>query len=300
LALCPPLLCLPLLTGCLYHTRKLQAVKPSGTVMSADATQLAGILIRNYDAIQTLSATVDMQASVGGAKKGSVTDYTSFRGFILVRKPEMLRVIGLLPVVRTQAFDLASDGKTFKLLIPPKNEAVEGSNSLTTRSSNPLMNLRPGMFLDSMLIRGVGAGDEVFLTLDSTVSQDPKTKKWIEQRDYLLWFVRPKAAPVADTKTPGDVPELIPEREVRFSGDTLQPIEQDIYDQDGKNIETIALYGPLQTFGKEMFPGTIVIKRPLEEYQIVLTIQKLVLNQTLGDDQFDLKIPDGVQIHKMD
>jgi hypothetical protein len=295
LALCPPLLCLPLLTGCLYHTRKLQAVKPSGTVMSADATQLAGVLIRNYDAIQTLSATVDMQASVGGNKKGSVTDYTSFRGFILVRKPAMLRVIGLLPVVRTQAFDLASDGKTFKLLIPPKNEAVEGSNSLTTRSSNPLMNLRPGMFLDSMLIRGVGAGDEVFLTLDSTVSQDAKTKKWTEQRDYLLWFVRPKIA-----NNPSDVPELIPEREVRFSGDTLQPIEQDIYDQEGKNIETIALYGPLQTFGKERFPGTIVIKRPLEEYQIVLTIQKLVLNQTLGDDQFDLKIPDGVQIHKMD
>jgi outer membrane lipoprotein-sorting protein len=290
-----PLLCLPLMTACLYHTRKLQAVKAPSVVMNADATLLASILSRTYDSIQTLSATVDMQASVGGTQKGSVTDYTSLRGFILLRKPEMLRVIGLLPVVRTQAFDLVSDGSNFKLYIPHDTKVIEGKNSLTAKSSNQLLNLRPNMFFDSMLVRKIEPNDQVFLTTENNVIQDPKTKKFIEVRDYLLWFVRAKTG----KEGPAEIPELIPERRVRFSSENLQPIEQVVYDEDGKP-QTITLYGPLQTFGTEKFPGTITIKRPQEEYQIVMTVQKLILNQTLKDDQFQLDIPDGVKIQRMD
>ncbi len=295
LLLCPPLLCLPLLTGCLYHTRKLQPITQSGVAMNADATQLAAILSRNYGTIDTLSATVDLQASVGGTHKGTETDYTSFRGFILLRKPEMLRVIGLLPVVRTQAFDLVSDGSTFKLYIPSKTMAIEGKNSLTSKSPNALLNLRPGMFFDSMLIRPVAPEDEVILTTDENVSQDPKTKKWVENRYYLLSIVRAKDA----TTGTSAIRELIPRRVIRFSRDDLRPIEQEVYDAEG-NIETITQYGAPQSFGTEKFPGTITIKRPLEEYQIVMTIQKLILNQTLKDDQFQLDIPEGVKIQKLD
>jgi outer membrane lipoprotein-sorting protein len=288
-----PLLLLPLflLTGCLYHTRKLQTPQAPTVVMNAEAVQLATRLKDAYDAIHSLSATVDLQASVGGALKGKVTDYTSFRGFILMRKPEMLRVLGLLPVVRTTAFDLVSDGTDFKLLIPSQNKAIEGNGSVTTKSDNPLMNLRPSLFFDAIMIRPIIPEDEVILTTDDNVAQDPKTKKWFEERDYLLSIVRAK-----DSSNPKDgIRELIPKRVIRFNRENLQPIEQDIYDQNG-TIETQTLYGPLQKFGGAMFPGVVTIKRPLEEYQIVLTLQKLVLNQPLADDQFELKIPDGVQV----
>jgi outer membrane lipoprotein-sorting protein len=288
-------LCLSALTGCLSHTRKLQIPKGPLVVMTADAAQLVGNVNRAYDAIHSLNATVDLQASVGGLKKGSVTDYTSFRAYILVRKPEMLRVLGLLPVVRTPAFDLVSDGHTFKLMIPSKNQAIEGKNSVVTKSSNTLMNMRPSLFFDSILIRDVAPDDDVILTTDNNVSQDPKTKKWTEEKDYLLSIVRAKDP----SKGPNLVHELIPRRVIRFNRENLQPIEQDIYDSDG-NIETQTLYGPLQTFGAEKFPGTVTIKRPQEEYQIVLTIQKVVLNQPLADDQFELKIPEGVQIKQLE
>ncbi len=295
LLLCPPLLCLPLMTGCLYHTRKLEMAKTPGVVITADAAQLADSINHIYNSISSLSATVDLQASVGGAKKGSVTDYTSFRGFILIRKPEMLRVIGLLPVVRTEAFNLVSDGSTFKLLIPSQSKVVEGKNSLTSKSPNPLLNLRPNMFFDSMLIRAIGPEDDVILTTDNNIIQDPKTKKWTEERDYLLSIVQPKIGP----KGPSQFRELVYKRVIRFSRDNLRPIEQDVYDQAG-NIETITLFGPPLSFGTEKFPGTITIKRPQEEYQIVMTIQKLVLNQTLKDDQFELDIPEGTKIQKLD
>lgn len=292
--MCPPLLCLPLLTGCLYHTRKLQPVTQSGPAMNADATQLAAILSRSYSTIETLTATVDLQPQVGGTHKGTVTDYTSFKGFILMRKPELLHVIGFLPIVQTRAFELVSDGNTFKLYIPSKAEVIEGRNSLSAKSPNTLMNLRPGMFFDSMLIRPVAPEDEVILTTDENVSQDPKTKKLIEDRYYLLAIVREKSTASGTSS----MRELVDRRVIRFSRDDLRPIEQDVYDADG-NVETRTLYGPLQTFGTERFPGTITIQRPLEEYQIVMTIQKLILNQTLKDDQFQFDIPEGVKVQKL-
>jgi hypothetical protein len=290
-----PLLCLPLLTGCLYHTRKLQTPQAPAAVMTASVDQLASRIKDTYESIHSLSATVDLQASVGGLRKGTVTDYASFRGFILVRKPEMLRVLGLLPVVRTTAFDLVSDGTDFKLLIPPQSKAIEGKNSVTTKSANPLMDLRPNLFFDSMLVREIAPEDEVILTTDNNVIQDPRTKKWFEERDYLLSIVREKNAP----KETNALRELIPRRVIRFNRENLQPIEQDIYNQDGA-IETQTLYGPPQKFGDVMFPGVVTIKRPLEEFQIVITIQKLVLNQSLADDQFELKFPADVKVQRLE
>ncbi|AXC13189.1 hypothetical protein ACPOL_3910 [Acidisarcina polymorpha] len=263
-------------------------------VLTADASQLAAGVSKAYDAVQSLSATVDLQASVGGTHKGAITNYTSLRAYVLMRKPQMLRVLGLLPVLRTQAFNLASNGDTFKLLIPPQNKAIEGKNSVTTKESNPLLNLRPALFFNSMLIPGIGPEDDFILTTDNNVSQDPKTKRWTEERDYLLSIVQPKGA----GKGAAPSHELIPKRVIRFNRENLQPIEQDTYDENG-NIETQTLYGPLQTFGAVKFPGTVTIKRPLEEYQIMLTVQKLILNQPLPDSQFELEIPEGVKIQQL-
>ena len=47
---------------------------------------------------------------------------------------------------------------------------------------------------------------------------------------------------------------LLARRVIHFSRIDLRPIEEDIYDQDGQ-IQTQAMYGPMQTFGDEHFPG---------------------------------------------
>jgi len=60
--------------------------------------------------LRSLQATVDIDTSAGGAKKGHVTDYKEIRGYVLTRKPAMLHMIGLLPIVRTTAFDMEQRG----------------------------------------------------------------------------------------------------------------------------------------------------------------------------------------------
>src|SRR5277367_5196150 len=281
-------LCLPVLTGCLSHTHKLQQPKMPGVVLSADVQQLVSNINKQYESIQTLSATVEFQASVGGAEKGKITDYTSFRGFIRLRKPEMLRVLGLLPVLSTRAFDLASDGSTFKLWIPHENKAIEGPNTVGKPSSKPLENMRPYIFFDSLLIHGIGPDDLLSLTTDTKTVLDPKKKQLLLQPEYDLGVFR---------KNPNNN-ILVPIRVIHVSRVDLLPNGEDIYDKDG-NIQTQAVYGPYESFGDFRFPGSITIKRPLEEYQIVITFQKVTVNQPVPDDQFEMKIPDGTQIQNL-
>jgi outer membrane lipoprotein-sorting protein len=287
-------LLLPVSTGCLSHTRILQKSKLAGAVLNADATQLVAGINRRYDGVTSLSATVDFAASVGGAHKGKQTDYTSIRGYIRLRKPQMLRVLGYVPVVHLRAFDLASDGKTFTLLIPRSNRAILGSNSVTTPAANPLENLRPGIFLDSILIRSVSPDRIVSLTNSSHTTLEPRTKQVIEQPQYDLAVLTaensnssPKLAEVAK-----------PLRVIHFSRVDLMPTEQDIYNADG-DVETQVLYGPYQDFNGTQFPSKITINRLLEEYSITLTVEKLTLNEPLADDQFELKVPEGYKVEKM-
>lgn len=282
------MLLLPVLTGCVSHTRKVLRPTMPTVVMNASAAQLIAKINQRYNSVQSLSATVEFRASVGGAKKGKITDYTSFSGYILLRKPEMLRVLGLIPVLHTRAFDLASDGTTFKLLIPPKNKAIVGLNAVTTPSKNPLENMRPNIFFDSLLIHSIGPDELYSVTTETKTVQVPKKKEIMIQPDYDLNIMRR-----VDNSN-----QLIPDRVIHFNRTDLLPYEEDIYDQAG-DIQTQAIYGPDQTFGNVRFPGSITIKRPLEEYQIVVTIEKLRLNLKLSDSQFQLKIPAGTAVQKM-
>ena len=86
-------------------------------------------------------------------------------------------------------------------------------------------------------------------------------------------------------------------RVITFRRDDLLPYQQDIYDNDG-NLETQVDYANYQDFDSVSYPSTITIKRPLEDYQIVMTVDKVVENQTLTDDQFQIKIPEGTKIQK--
>ena len=279
---------LPLLGGCVSRTHLVQQPRLPGEIKDATADQLVDSVNKLYETTESLSATVNFQASVGGARKGKVTDYTSFSGYILLSKPERLRVLGLVPVLHTRAFDLASDGQNFKLLIPSKNKAIVGSTTLSTRSSNPLENLRPRVFFDSLLLHSIAPTELVLLTTETKTAQDPRTHQLLAEPEYDLTVARRKE----------NSQQLIAERVIHFNRQDLRPSEEDIYDAQG-DIQTQAVYGPYQQFGSVSFPSAISIRRPLEEYQIVVTVEKLIVNQKLADDQFELHIPEGTSVQEL-
>jgi len=282
---------LPWLSGCLYHTHKVEKTTLAGPAMDATVAQLVNGVNDRYAAVNSLTATVDFQATTGGARQGKETDITPFHGYILLRKPAMLRVLGLLPFVRTRAFDLASDGQTFKLVIPPRSRAIVGSNTVTKPSANGFENLRPDVFLDSVLVKSITPERLVYLTSASEIRREDK--KLIETPEYQLLIGEDVQA---DTHL--QVRVIKPTRVIRFSRLTLLPIGQDIYGEDG-GVETHVEYGPYKQFGTAHMPSSIVIQRPREAYQITISVQKVVVNQPLGDEQFALKIPSDYKVQNL-
>jgi outer membrane lipoprotein-sorting protein len=288
-------LLLPVLTGCLSHTRKLQQPILAGPVLNADVLELVKGINERYEKIQSLTATMDFNATVGGAHRGAQTDYTSFRGYMLFRKPKMLRVLILLPVLHTDALDLASDGNTFKLYLKRSDKVIEGKNSVSKRADNPMENLRPNVFVDSILVPSISPDQIVSVIHESSTTMNVKIRRLVELPEYDL-TVLTEAAP---TSKDALAKVAKPLRVIHFSRVDLMPTEQDIYNADAE-LETQVLYGPYRDFRGTRFPSTIDIKRPLDEYSIRLTVQDLKVNLPLSDDQFELKLPKGVQVQKLE
>ena len=277
-----------LVSVCLWTTRKLPVPKAPTVTQTVAPQELVARLNKRWDAIQTLVATVEIQPSVMKTEKGVATDYTSFRGHILMRKPEQLRVLGQVQLLGTRVFDMASDGENFTLLIPTKGTAYQGPTKLTKKSPNTLENMRPGFFLDAIIVRGLSPDEQYTVSADSDTVEDASKKHLLLIQEYILSVMRP---------IPGSQ-ELRQLRVIHFHRDDLLPYQQDLYDDQG-NLETQVFYGRYADFGDNKYPSTVTIKRPLEEYQVVLTVEKVTENMPLSDDQFHIKIPEGTKIQQL-
>jgi len=283
------LIVLPL-AGCLFRSHPVPRQISNAPLKTATQADLLAYINSQASKVHSMEATVDIDTTVGGEKKGKITDYQEIRGYVLARKPAMLRMIGLMPLVRTRAFDMVSDGQHFKLWIPPKNRFIEGQNQIETPNpKQPLENLRPQHIYDALLLRAVDVDPTkeiaVMESAEETIT-DAKGHQHIEP-DYEILVIRN-----------GDHGWYL-SRKIVFSRVDLLPHRQLVYDQSG-NLETDAHYEGYKDYNGINFPSQIEIKRPQEEYDITLTIVKLQLNEQLTNDQFQLARPPGSEVIHLD
>jgi hypothetical protein len=275
-------------TGCLFHTRTVETKTSTAKLEAASKQQLVEFINTEAAKIRTLNATVNIATSVGGEKKGKVTSFEEIRGYILVRKPDMLRMIGLFPIVRNKAFDMVSAGDEFKLSIPAKNKFYVGHNDIVHPGGNPLEDLRPQVIYNALLLPEIDPNNDIPVVEDGTeIIYDTKKKKELEQPDYVIDIIHRSGK------------DWYLARKVIFDRTNLSVHQQLIYDQSG-SIVTEATYQAYHDYNGVSFPDVIEINRPKEEYSIRLTVEKLVVNETLRDDQFALQQPIGSQLVNLD
>ena len=275
------------LTSCLFRTRKVERQVSTAPLKSSTQQDLIDFVNQQASRIQSLQATVDIDASVGDEKNGRITDYKEIRGYILARKPAMLRMIGQMPIVRNTAFDMVSDGRDFKLWIPPKNKFVVGTNSVEAFQPQQRMeNIRPQHIYDALLLREI-TPDEIAVLENGTEMVVDDKKHRVEQPNYRLevivkgsngWYLS---------------------RKMEFSRTDLLPHRQQVYDQQG-NVVSAANYQDYKDYGGIQFPTTIEIEMPREDYDITLKMVKLEINRTLKDEQFALAQPPGAEVVHLD
>jgi hypothetical protein len=274
--------------GCLFRTRPVEEQYSKAPLQEASQQGLIDSINQQAEKIRSLKATVDIDTSAGGMKKGHVTDYKEIRGYVLARKPASLHMIGLMPIVRTTAFDMVSDGQQFKLWIPPKNRFVVGRNEVATPNTDqPMENIRPQNIYDALLIHRVDPVTEIaVLEKGFETLHDAKGHR-VLQEDYELVVIQKYEKGWGLS------------RKIIFGRTDLKPHRQYIYDEDGK-VMTDARYADYKDFDGVSFASRIEIYRPQEEYDITLNMLKVDINKPLTDEQFVLEQPAGADVIHLD
>jgi outer membrane lipoprotein-sorting protein len=216
-----------------------------------------------------------MVPALGSAEKSKITEYKDVRAFILFRKPGDIRLIGLYPVVRNKAFDMVSDGTSFKLYVPARNRFLVGRNEIDQPSQNKLENLRPQHFLEALLVRPIDAGRDKLL-MENFTDED--------NAFYVLHVVHVNGGG-----------QLQLDRTIWFNRYNLAMARQLIFDADG-NILTDARYAEWQPYDNVAFPKHIEINRPRDEYAVVIDIVRMDINKSVSDDKFVLDQPEGTTL----
>ncbi len=285
---CAAALALPLLfAGCsLFPTTRHLPVPRPMTVQSATPRELVNQINQSWDALNSMTAKVEIQATELKTAEGLEKDEPTIRGIIVMHKPNQLRVVGTDFAVTI--FDMASDGSRFTLVVPPEKLAFEGTSLAKEKDpDHPFYSLRPDFFLDALAVRGLGPGNEYMVAGDSETIEDAARKHLYIEQEYTLSVMQPKTGP-----------EKLPLRVITFHRDDMLPYDQDIYDSEG-NLETQIGYSNYEQFGAVKYPSKITIKRPQEGILLVLTVDDVQENVPVTDDQFQVKIPEGTKIQQL-
>lgn len=275
-------------TGCVFRTRPVEEKYSTVPLKESSQQGLIDLINQQAQAIQSLKATADIDTSAGGIKKGHITDYKEIRGYVLARKPEFLHMIGLMPIVRTTAFDMVSDGQQFKLWIPPKNRFVEGLNQTPIpNADHPMENIRPQSFYNAFLIPPINPDNEIAVMENGYETLHDSKGHPILQADYELIIIR-------KTDTGG-----VLSRKIIFGRTDLKPHQMMVYNAEA-NLSTSARYAQYKDFNGVSYPSRIEITRPEEEYDITFNLLKVDINAPLTDDQFTLQQPPGAEVVDLD
>jgi hypothetical protein len=258
--------------GCaVKHTIRLSPPPVSAPPRQATVAELVGEIDAWSRGIDTLRATVEFKPTTGSIYTGVINEYQTVGGFILMKKPAMIRILGQAPVVKTEIFDMVSDGRQFRVSIPPKNKFIVGYSDYQGSTKQPLENLRPAHILDALLIPPIDETREKFFNEEVHA---PTGRYY-----YVLNIVEPKGAG-----------ELSLKRKVWFDRSDLSISGLQLYGPGGALIEGVD-YAAYRDFQGISYPSQITLNRPGEGYRLSITVEKATFNQPVPPEKFVLNQP---------
>jgi len=235
---------------------------------------------------KTLNATVELKPTAGSKYSGVIDEYHEVKAFLLAARPAEIRVIGQAPVVGTTVFDMASDGETFRVSIPPKKKFLVGQVTVEHASSKPIENLRPHHLLDALLWPEIHKAESV--TMREFNDENA--------RYYILTVLRG-----------GYQVEVL--REIWFDRSDLQVARlltfgpkgvllSDVRLADWQPPDNAAGQGAAATpsNGTVAFPRVIRVERPHDDYKLDLQVTKIIVNEEIPPERFKLEQPEGAEL----
>jgi outer membrane lipoprotein-sorting protein len=277
--------CLSILFVCLassncswFRVKQTHRIPASEQALPAKTASLDDLLQginRNSAKIQALKLTVIYQLTGGSINSGEISHYRETDGFVLARRPSWIRLIG--QAFKVKVFDMVSDGKQFRIHVPPKNKFILGRNDQEIKGRKDVpINLRPQHIFQALIIDPVATGlDENMRVLEE--EQEGKHKY------YVLSIIGPAKEGVGFLR-----------RKIWIDRFDLRLVRQKLYDE-GKIVSDIN-YREFKDFEGGEYPSIIDFTRPQEDYSLRIRVSKAVMNESMRDEQFVLEQPDGTEL----
>ena len=272
--------CILPLSSCFVRKRVVipPGYRSSAILISATKDELIERLHSMADPLQSFSMRMEMSPSVGSLYVGEVKDYATLGGYVLFKKPDDIRILGLDPVLGSTVFDMVSSAETFRIYIPSKNRFIEGRNDAPPTSKKQLENLRPAAFLTSLMIQPPDTKTDITL-----LEEDTNEREAI----YILLIVRRGA----------DEPWLV--RTVHFDRHNLEITRQKTFDPLG-SVLSDTRYSGWKDYGGISFPSEIDVKRPQDHYEVMLHVLTMKINAAdVTPDKFILNQPPGSELQQL-
>lgn len=274
--------------GCGSSIKATKNVPAAEKLVAKDATLPE--LLDAYNAfargVNSLNATAELKPTTGSQYSGVIEEYHEVKAFLLAKRPAEIRVIGQAPVVGKTVFDMASDGETFRVSIPSKQKFLVGSVALDRQSKKPIENLRPQHLLEALLWPEIRKQEQVLLEEFNDESA----------RYYILTVVRGGYQTEIARKIWFNRADLRVARIESFGPKGVLASDVRVSDWEPPAPATGHVNAAATSGGATLFPRTIRIERPHDDYRVDLQISKLALNEDIPADRFQIEQPPGTEL----
>jgi hypothetical protein len=269
---------------------KKQNVPPQSRPVARVATREE--LLGKYNAfaasMKSLNATVELKTTAGSQYSGLIQEYHEVKAFLLAARTANVRMVGQAPLIGKTIFDMASDGKEFRVWLPTKNKFLVGEVGLERNSEKPLENLRPQHLLDALLWPEIRKEETVLIEEFNDENS----------RYYVLTVLRGGYTTEIYRKIWFDRADLNVVRLQAFGPKGV--LLSDVHFADWQPLTESSAPAPAAATGPQTFPRTIRIDRPHDDYSLNLQITKIELNEELGPDRFQLAQPPNSDLVRVD
>jgi outer membrane lipoprotein-sorting protein len=266
-------------SGCVKRTVN---VPVSARVREAKTATLEGLLSQldryTKQVVSLSSSSVRVTFTSGRLDSGQLQEYRSAPAYILLKRPDMIRLNVQNPLTKTTIVELESRGEEFHVWYPRENKFFTGRNDVREFEveGQPGFTARPIHLFEAILPRSVapGASDERIAMAEE---QDASAKY------YVLSLYH---------ETGG--PRIIPVRRLWIDRSNLAVARMETFSEDGAKTSIIDYSGFVETEGL-ILPLSVRIERPVDKYMLSMQFKAWRVNPDLPDTAFVLMPPEGAQ-----
>ena len=277
-------LCL-ILSGCIVRRTpvpKSQRLLPAQTRSFSEVLQ---ILAERSQAVKSLKAVkIVFQPSAGARKKNEITEVRALDGYMLVNRPDNIRIHLYTPLLKTTLADMVSDGREYRVLSPLNNKFYVGMADEPIQIDKMDLELPPPQDISGAL----------FVDISPYLNNPTKYKLFqteaVEgQRSYYVMRI----VEIEDNSAEAHALE-----EIWIDRTNMEIARQLMYGKEGVLL-TDTNFSGYPSSGEVLFPKEVTIHRPVEDVNLTIRFDRAEPNVTLPPENFQLSQPEGSELIRM-